>query len=125
MTEHIHFDVSIVHCICLPFYGYDWSYFFCFIAESFVLCKTYCPPSQYVPSINAPVICVSDLSVVDHPPVPFKVCGSEVSYDSDTNYPLQVCDKYPIPLAYVGFECRKIIKKDEVLKLLCTGTSWM
>lgn len=60
--------------------------------ESFVLCKTYCPPSQYVPSINAPVICVSDLSVVDHPPVPFKVCGSEVSYDSDTNYPLQLDD---------------------------------
>ena len=94
MTEHKHFDVSVVHCICLPFYGYDWSYFFCFIAESFVLCKTYCPPSQYVPSVNTPVICMSDLSVVDHPPIPFKVCGSEVSYDSDTNYPLQVCGKY-------------------------------
>jgi hypothetical protein len=73
---------------------YDWSHFFCFIAESFVLCKTFCHPSQYVPGITTPVICVSDLSVIDYPPVPFKACGSEVSYDSDMNYPLQVCGKH-------------------------------
>lgn len=60
--------------------------------ESFALCKTYCPPAQYVPSMNTPVLCVADLSVPDHPPVPFKACGSEISYDSDTNYPLQLED---------------------------------
>lgn len=68
--------------------------FFCFIAESFALCKTYCPLSQYMPNVNTTVLPVAGLSVPDHPPVPFKACGSEMGYDSDTNYPLQVCGNY-------------------------------
>jgi len=67
---------------------------FILISESFVLCKSYCPPPQYVPNMNNPILCSADISVPNHLAVPFKACGNEIGYDSDTNYPLQVCNIY-------------------------------
>jgi hypothetical protein len=64
---------------------------FWFISESFVLCKTYCPPPQYVPNVDKSVLCLAELSDSHHPRFPFKACGNQISYDSDTTYPLQVC----------------------------------
>jgi hypothetical protein len=61
-----------------------------FISESFVLCKTYCPPPEYVPNMDKPVFCLPELSALHHPLFPFKACGTRTSYDSDTTYPLQV-----------------------------------
>ncbi|KDR09940.1 putative tRNA (cytidine(32)/guanosine(34)-2'-O)-methyltransferase isoform X1 [Zootermopsis nevadensis] len=62
--------------------------------ESFVLCKTYCPPPQYVPSMDKPVLYLTDLPIQKYPLVHFKACGNEIGYDSDTNYPLQVCSNH-------------------------------
>lgn len=87
------FDLYIDHCVCY-FLNAIRVVSFGSLTESFALCKKYCPPSQYVPSMNMPGLCVADLSIPSHPPVPFKACGSETGYDSDTNYPLQVCDSY-------------------------------
>jgi hypothetical protein len=59
-----------------------------------MLCQTYCPPPHYVPSMDKPVVCLADVPIPNHPLVHFKACGNEISYDSDTNYPLQVCSSH-------------------------------
>lgn len=60
--------------------------------ESFVLCRTYYPPPQFVPNMNKSVLCLAELSVSHHQRFPFKACGNQISYDSDTTYPLQLED---------------------------------
>ncbi|XP_023721377.1 putative tRNA (cytidine(32)/guanosine(34)-2'-O)-methyltransferase isoform X2 [Cryptotermes secundus] len=60
--------------------------------ESFVLCKTYCPPLQYVPNIDKSLLGSPELLDSPHPRFPFKACGNQISYDSDTTYPLQLED---------------------------------
>jgi hypothetical protein len=85
---------GIVVSPSLLFAEYNEVCLFWFISESFVLCKTYCPPLQYVPNIDKSVLCLAELSDSHQPRFPFKACGNQISYDSDTTYPLQVCSNW-------------------------------
>jgi tRNA (cytidine32/guanosine34-2'-O)-methyltransferase len=61
--------------------------------ESFVLCRDYAPPADYVASFDGPmargeftVALPADASDTDRYLVPFVVCGDLSGYDADTNY---------------------------------------
>jgi tRNA (cytidine32/guanosine34-2'-O)-methyltransferase len=61
--------------------------------ESFVLCRHYDPPADYVPSFDGPIArgqytvsLPDDASDTDRFLVPFVVCGDLAGFDADTNY---------------------------------------
>uniref|UniRef100_K7FHZ6 Ribosomal RNA methyltransferase FtsJ domain-containing protein n=1 Tax=Pelodiscus sinensis TaxID=13735 RepID=K7FHZ6_PELSI len=64
--------------------------------EAFAVCRGYCPPEGYVPSMANPLLdhCYDvDFNQLEGPNrviVPFLACGDLSAYDADRTYPLQL-----------------------------------
>uniref|UniRef100_A0A1I8A896 Putative tRNA (cytidine(32)/guanosine(34)-2'-O)-methyltransferase n=1 Tax=Steinernema glaseri TaxID=37863 RepID=A0A1I8A896_9BILA len=66
--------------------------------EAFVVCRGYCPPEGYVPTMKNPLFCddydeeVNQLTGPNKVLVPFVACGDLSGFDSDRTYPLDLSE---------------------------------
>lgn len=60
--------------------------------ECFVLCKKFCLPPGFIPSMEKPLLSLTEFCGPHNTPVQFHICGIE-TYDPDTTYPLELEDK--------------------------------
>ena len=70
--------------------------------EAFVVCRKYCPPEGYQPTMTNPLLdhSYTDFNQLEGPNrfiVPFIACGDLSAYDSDMTYPLEEDYKYHEP----------------------------